>query len=213
MVTRATQRGAAYLSLMVAVAVISAILASTAEILSHAQQRARERHLLWVGDQFRRALVSYSKFPSGVDTYPKELEDLLLDKRRPVIHHHLRRLYFDPMTGSADWGVVRNPQQRIVGVFSKSTQVPIKRAGFPKHYSEFEKASSYADWQFVIGAAAGPKLPGAKPLPGQTGVNPLQPVPTQPGASPLQSGSSPQSPLQPFPGSNSPLQAAPATRR
>ena len=174
------QRGAAYLTLMISVAVISAILATTAEIVSHAQQRAREQHLLWVGDQIRRALVSYSRYPAGIDTYPKELEDLVSDRRRPLVQHHLRRLYFDPMTGSLDWGVVRNPQQRIIGVFSKSKQTPIKIAGFPTLYNEFEKAASYADWQFVIGAAAQPKVP-TPAAPGGVGGGGqppiLQPVP------------------------------------
>jgi type II secretory pathway pseudopilin PulG len=187
MVGRVRQRGAAYLSLMVAVAVTSAILASTAEILSHAQQRARERHLLWVGDQFRRALVSYARFPMGVDTYPKELEDLVSDRRRPGVQRHLRRVYFDPMTGKDDWGVIRNPQQRIIGVFSKSKAVPIKRAGFAKHQIDFEKAASYADWQFVIAAAAAPKLPVAATPPGQGGAGLLQPVPGSQAGSPTTS--------------------------
>ncbi|HEY5761730.1 MAG TPA: type II secretion system protein [Rhodocyclaceae bacterium] len=172
------QRGAAYLTLMISVAVISAILATTAEIVSHAQQRAREQHLLWVGDQIRRALVSYARFPAGIDTYPKELEDLVNDRRRPLVQNHLRRLYFDPMTGSTDWGVVRNPQQRIVGVFSKSTLTPIKTAGFPTHYNEFEKATSYADWQFVVAAAAQPAAPVAPTPAGQGKPAPiLQPLP------------------------------------
>jgi type II secretory pathway pseudopilin PulG len=155
-------RGAAYLAVMIGIAVISAVLASTAQVFSNAQQRDRERHLLWVGDQYRRALLSYARLPLGVETYPKELADLLEDRRRGPLQRHLRRLYYDPLTGSADWEVIRNAQQRIIGVHSRSTRKPIKRHGFPAHYAAFEKAETYADWQFVIGTA----VPGdAAPAP------------------------------------------------
>ena len=129
MVRRRREAGAAYLGLLVAIALVSAILANTAEVVSRTMQRDRERHLLWVGEQIRLALVSYSRIPSGLDTFPKELADLVEDRRKTVVQRHLRRVYFDPITGSEEWGLILNPQKRIIGVYSKSDRKPIRSAG------------------------------------------------------------------------------------
>ena len=176
MVGRAAQRGVTYLALLILVAVVSALLAASAQIISQAQQRDREKHLLWVGDQYRRAILEYAKFAAGADTYPRELADLLEDQRQPVKRRHLRRLYFDPMTGGNDWGLVLNPQQRIIGVYSKSRLKPIRTHGFRAPYLNFRKSKTYADWVFTVGevkpgegealeAPVAPMPEDAKPLP------------------------------------------------
>jgi type II secretory pathway pseudopilin PulG len=174
MVAVRRQRGAAYLSLLVAVAVVSAILANTAEIVSRTMQRDRERHLLWVGEQIRLALVSYSRIPSGVDTFPKELADLVEDRRKTVVQRHLRRMYFDPMTGSEEWGLILNPQKRIIGVYSKADRKPIRSAGFAPQYTHFAKAKSYADWRFGVGTLLPPEEAGKLPPEAGAEVPPAQ---------------------------------------
>ena len=65
-----------------------------------------------------------------------------------------------------------------VGVHSRSTAAPLKSAGFADPYQDFGDAKSYADWQFVIGAAAQPKAL-APAAPGGEDRQPtiLQPVP------------------------------------
>ncbi len=219
MVGRAAERGVTYLALLILVAVVSALLAASAQIVSQAQQRERERHLLWVGDQYRRAILEYGKFAAGVDTYPRELADLLEDKRQPLKRRHLRRLYFDPMTGSNDWGLVLNPQQRIIGVYSKSRLKPVRTHGFRAPYVHFAKAKTYAGWIFTVGEVKpdtegealvapppedakllpevtpvpNPTPEDAKAVPGVTEVPP-QPEPPQPEPAPAEPPPEPEPP-------------------
>jgi len=155
--------GATYLALLLALAFVSSVLASTATIWSQAQQREREKQLLWAGDQFRQALAAYARAGNG--TYPRKLEELLEDPRTPAKRRFLRRIYEDPMTRSTDWELVRNPLGAIIGVHSRSQAVPIKTGDFPERYARFERARTYADWKF---AAVQPKLE----VPSQTARDP-----------------------------------------
>jgi type II secretory pathway pseudopilin PulG len=149
MVSRDAQRGVTFLALLLAVALTSGALAAGAAIWSRGQQREREKQLLWAGDQIRRAIVAYSQITvDGVSRYPTSLADLLLDPRSVVPRRYLRRIYDDPMTRSTDWGLIHDPAGRLVGVYTRSNGVPIKRAGFDAPYVRFETASTYADWRF-----------------------------------------------------------------
>lgn len=116
---------------------------------THAQ-RAKEEELLFVGDQFRRAITSYySSVPAGKNrTLPRSLDDLLEDKRFPMPVRHLRRLYPDPMTGQADWVLIEGAGG-ILGVHSRSTLSTFKRRGFPIQYPDFQGKETYAEWVFV----------------------------------------------------------------
>jgi type II secretory pathway pseudopilin PulG len=162
MVIRPThrQRGAAYIALIVAVAVTSAALAAAATVWSQAQQRERERDLLWTGEQFRRALRSYA---AGDGTLPRRLEDLLEDARTPARRRHLRRLYVDPMTGQADWVLLRDARGGIAGVHSRSERAPLKTGGFGAPQAGFANAERYADWQFLAAALPAARQPRLAP--------------------------------------------------
>jgi len=145
-----TQRGFTYLGALFLIVLMGLALAGTGELWSTSSQRAKERELIWVGTQYARALRSYYQAPAaGVPSYPLELEELLEDHRHPSVRRHLRRLYPDPVTGSADWGLIRGYEDRIVGVYSRSEREPMKTAGFPPRWSSFEGATRYADWKFV----------------------------------------------------------------
>lgn len=130
--------------------VIMASLATTVAVNS-AQldaQRERELQLLFVGNQFRNALASYyASGAGGVTQFPETLQQLLIDERWPQARHHLRKLWSDPITNSPDWVLVRS-QGRIVGVHSRSTAAPLKRANFGEG-NDFAQAKSYADWVFA----------------------------------------------------------------
>jgi type II secretory pathway pseudopilin PulG len=99
--------------------------------------------------------------PSG---YPASLEALLKDERFPGIRRHLRKVFVDPMTGKAEWGLVQ-VSGRIVGIHSLSTAVPIKQAGFEGDEQAFTGAQSYAEWIFgplaQMSAPAGGKTIGS----------------------------------------------------
>lgn len=114
-------------------------------------QRAKEAELLFVGDQFRRAIKSYySSIPPGKSrALPRSLDDLLEDPRFSMPVRHLRRLYLDPMTGQADWVLIQGAGG-ILGVHSRSTVSTFKKRDFPIQYREFQDKETYADWVFVI---------------------------------------------------------------
>lgn len=114
-------------------------------------QRAKEAELLFVGDQYRRAIKSYySSVPAGKSqSLPGSLDDLLEDKRFPMPIRHLRRLYPDPMTGEADW-VLMQGAGGILGVHSHSTLSAFKKRDFPIQYRDFQDKETYAEWVFAI---------------------------------------------------------------
>jgi type II secretory pathway pseudopilin PulG len=150
------QRGVTYLALLLAVVLTSGVLATGATAWAQLQRREREKQLLWAGDQIRRAIAGYAQAGApGGPQYPATLQDLLLDPRSPARRRFLRQIYDDPMTVGTDWGLVRNPQGRIVGVYSRSTAKPVKTARFPPAYAQFEKAASYTDWRFMAQAPPG----------------------------------------------------------
>jgi len=175
--------GFTYVWLLLAVALMAAGLAAVAEVATTAMRRDKEAELLFVGDQFARAIALYRASSPGSQQYPQKLEDLLADNRLPNTRRHLRRIYPDPMTGSADWGLVRGPGGGIVGVYSRATTRPLKTANFPKGYEAFANAASYADWHFVastdgrIAAALAGMTPqsGATSAPSSVTLKPLAP--------------------------------------
>lgn len=154
-------RGFAYLVVLGLVAATAGATTWLVPVWQTAAQRERERELLAIGGEFRNAIGSY--VAAGIQrSYPRRLEDLLLDPRQPGIRRHLRRIYADPMTGSPRWGLVRAPDGGIAGVYSLSEARPFKQQGFEPADSAFAGARRYADWQFVHRDAA--PVP-ARPVP------------------------------------------------
>jgi type II secretory pathway pseudopilin PulG len=153
---KARQRGFTYIGLMIVVAIMGGGLAAFGQITSHATQREKEAELLFRGEQFRAAIESYYK---KEQRYPKALAELVEDKRYPMPLRHLRRVYDDPMTGKADWGVVEAPGGAgVMGVYSKADGAPIKTGNFPVAYQAFADAARYEDWKFIHSP---PGLPAA----------------------------------------------------
>jgi type II secretory pathway pseudopilin PulG len=156
--------GFTYVGLLVLIALIGVALAGAAEVWHGAQQREKERELLFVGDQFRRALASYQ---ANGGSYPARLEDLLKDPRVPGVRRHLRRIYRDPITGSNEWGLVK-VGNAITGVHSLSTQEPLKKAQFRLVDQDFEGKTKYSDWVFMAKPGQAAAAPGARPAAGGT---------------------------------------------
>jgi type II secretory pathway pseudopilin PulG len=157
---RSRSRGFTFLSLLIVVAITAAVLATAGGVYSQAAQREKERELLFVGEQFRQAIALYYwRTPGGAHQYPKSLEALLKDERWPTTQRWLRKVYLDPLTNTSDWGLVEAPGGAgIMGVYSKSEDVPIKTAGFPARWTSFEEARNYTDWKFVFSPET-PKAP------------------------------------------------------
>lgn len=145
---RRCETGYTYLMLLFAVAAMGLVAAGTAELWSTLARREKEQELLFVGNQYREALRRYHEaVPDAQPRYPARLEDLLLDARLPAVRRHLRRTYADPMTGQADWVLLRQGE-RIVGLHSRAPGRPIKQGGFEKRDEGFAGAASYAEWIF-----------------------------------------------------------------
>ncbi len=158
------QRGFTYLGMLILVAMMGFGLVAFAELSSHAAQREKERELLFIGSQFRDAIASYYNKSPGAKVYPKKLEDLVEDKRFPMPQHHLRRVYSDPMTGKAEWGLVDAPGGGFMGVHSLSEETPIKSGNFSTPEASFEDAENYTKWEFTYSPTglANSVVPGAK---------------------------------------------------
>lgn len=133
-------RGFTYLGALLLVAASSAALAGAAQFWSQARQREKEAELLWVGNQFRQAIaLYYQRSPGSVKRYPQKLEELLEDHRHLNTARYLRRIYRDPITGHAEWGLVPAPGGGIMGVHSLSTAPALRQVG----------GATYAEWRFV----------------------------------------------------------------
>lgn len=154
--------GFTFLGLMVIITIMGISLLAVGEVWHFARKREKEQELLFVGEQFRQAIKSYYAHAPAANKqqpYPVELEDLLKDPRYPSTQRYLRKLYLDPVSGSAEWGLLKNPGGGIYGVYSLSTETPVKQKNFRLIEQEFEGKTSYADWQFKHVPAANANKP------------------------------------------------------
>jgi type II secretory pathway pseudopilin PulG len=151
-------RGFTYLGILIAVAFLGIGLAAIGTVWATTAQREREAQLLFAGDAYRAAIEGYYRSGPMAQRLPQELDELLTDAREPLVRHHLRRLYPDPMTGRADWELIRDPDGGIVGVSSTSQRAPLKRANFAVEDAAFEGTKCYCDWKFVFS----PQRPGRR---------------------------------------------------
>ncbi len=145
------RQGFTLISVLFLMVVFGIVLMGADKFWSTAVKREKEAELLFRGDQIRASIKSYYHSSKGGKnpSYPKSLKSLLKDSRYLTVRRHLRKKYKDPMTADGEWGVILDSGRRIKGVFSKSKKKPLKIAGFPVEYEDFEKAKSYSDWRFV----------------------------------------------------------------
>jgi type II secretory pathway pseudopilin PulG len=153
------ERGVVLLALLLALALGGIAVMAAVDVWSVTRQRAAEEELLFVGDQYRKAILRYylGAPPGTRRVLPATLEDLLEDDRNLVPIHHLRRLYPDPITGSTEWGALRIGD-RIAGVYSLSEKEPIKKARFAPSLQQFTDKTTYREWVFVV------SIPGRGPI-------------------------------------------------
>ncbi len=187
--------GFTYIGLLIAVTIMGIMLAAAGTMWSVAAKREKEVELIFIGHQFRAAIARY--YAAGGFRYPPELADLLSDERSAVPRHFLRQIYRDPMTGQADWQIIRAPDGGVMGISSSSKAKPMKRANFEPLEAGFKDMDCYCDWQFMYEPRRGrvrgttgtaPSLnPGFSPGPSLTpgpGLLPGPGVSPGPGTSP-----------------------------
>jgi type II secretory pathway pseudopilin PulG len=162
-------RGIMLLGLLIVLALSGLALMAAVDMWSMTSQRERERQLLFVGDQYRDAIRRYwfAAPPGKPRLLPGKLELLLEDDRYPTPLRHLRRLYPDPITGTTEWGLLRDGDG-ISGVYSLSEAQPVKQAGFEPIHEFFNGSTRYRDWVFAFvvprrNTLLPPPTPGASP--------------------------------------------------
>lgn len=158
----ARQSGYTYLLVLFIVAGLGLLVAQTGLVWHQAAQRDREAELLVIGVEFSRALSSYAK--AGADhSLPESLQQLVEDRRGPVLVRHLRRIYRDPFTGQPVWGLEK-AGGRISGVYSLAQGVPIREHDLPKELGGLTgEVKSYAEWVFRPLEAGGDTAVGTAP--------------------------------------------------
>jgi type II secretory pathway pseudopilin PulG len=185
------QGGFTYLSLVILVAVIGLVAASTLKMGALLQRARAEQELLNIGAEFSDALQSYANAtPAGQPPQPPSLKELLKDPRFPGVRRHLRKLFVDPMTGSAEWGVVYLADKvGVIAVYSLSDAKAIKLSNFPARYQVFEGKTLISDWKFTMtGKAVSSAAPASTPRGGpavpaaDTAAAPLAPSAGAPAA-------------------------------
>jgi type II secretory pathway pseudopilin PulG len=178
-IRRGRQAGFTYLGLIIFVTIIGLVGAATLKIGALLQRAAAEEELLDIGAAFSAALDSYAAAtPQGASPYPPSLKELLKDPRVPGVRRHLRKIFVDPLTGKAEWGVVYLGEGTtgVVAVHSLSTAKPLKVANFDSRFSGLDNADTISAWRFkardpALGQAPGqtqlgaPAPPAAQPMP------------------------------------------------
>ena len=144
------QLGFTYIGILMIIAISGIALAGVGIVWHQNTQRENEKELLYVGDQYRKAITSYfENNPNGVKQYPKDLKSLEADERAPGKKiRHIRKLYLDPVSRGKEWGLIQQGDL-ITGVYSTSKSTPIKKSGFSPPYESFAEATSYQDWKFA----------------------------------------------------------------
>lgn len=186
---RRRQAGFTYVGMIVFVAIIGLVGAATLKVGALLARAEAEHELLEIGAKFGAALASYAQAtPPGQPQQPLTLEALLRDPRFPLPRRHLRRIFVDPITGRAEWGLVRAAEGGpITGVYSLSKAQPLKLANFDARFLNFENKQHLSEWIFMAREPnrAAPGAPSnAVPTPG-TMPQPVPPAtPPVPGAEP-----------------------------
>ncbi len=143
------QRGIGYLSLLLAVFLLSLGVGKAMDVHASRVQREQEAELAYVGALYREAIRSYyMSAPDGQRKYPARLDDLLKDPRHLVVRRYLRRLDPDPLT-SQPFTLLIAPQGGIWGVASRSAKPPLRLRSPDGVIANGAAPRSYRDWHFV----------------------------------------------------------------
>jgi type II secretory pathway pseudopilin PulG len=182
---RRRQAGFTYVGMIVFVTIIGLVGAATLKVGALLARAEAENELLEIGAEFSAALRSYAQAsPQGQPAQPTSLEALLRDPRFPNPRRHLRRIFVDPITGLAEWGLVRASEGGpILGVYSLSQARPLKIAKFDARFVNFDNKQHLSDWKFTANGQ-GPAAKGAVPEQDATPEVTMFPPPPQPAAPP-----------------------------
>jgi type II secretory pathway pseudopilin PulG len=144
------QRGFSYVAVLAMVALTGIGLAAIGPLWADEARREREDELLRIGRLYAEALARYQKAsPGSAKRFPPTLEVLLMDTRFVGTVRHLRTLYPDPLEPARPWGLLRDADGGIRGVFSQSDAPPLRTVPVVLGAMTLAPAARYSDWQFV----------------------------------------------------------------
>ena len=143
------QTGFSYIGVMVTLVIAAIGLQGAAVMWQQQSQRNNEARLLETGEAYRLAIGRYyESTPQPVKQYPVRLEELVEDKRFPVLKRHIRKLYPDPFLAKQGMTLIMK-DGRIIGVRSQSLLAPIRNVGYQAFQEGFQNAKHYSEWQFI----------------------------------------------------------------
>lgn len=150
------QCGFTYIGLLLIIALSGLFLAGAGVVWSTTLQREKEEELLAIGQEVQAAIAQYYlRTPGTVKRYPPNLEALLFDPRQAAVTRYLRKIYRDPMMGNTNWGLIASPDGGVMGIYSLSDHVPIRR-NFDGTSLDFVGREKYSDWRFQYVPAISP---------------------------------------------------------
>ena len=146
---RSSEKGYTLVAVIVAIGVMSILMAAAVPVWRHVMKREKEKELLFRGNQYIEAIDRYYR---KFGRLPIQLEELLKTKC-------IRKLYTDPMTKDGKWELINFrgglPEDRrrlpgaessqplatnsIIGVYSKSKD---------KSIFIYQGKSQYNQWKF-----------------------------------------------------------------
>jgi type II secretory pathway pseudopilin PulG len=206
--------GFTYLSLIILVAIIGLVSASALKLGSVLQRSRAEQELLDIGAAFSDALQSYANAtPAGFPPQPPSLKELLKDPRFPTVRRHLRKVFVDPMTGKAEWGIsYLGDKVGVLAVYSLSDAKPVKIGNFPQRFQGLAGKQKISEWRFAATGGTLP-VPGQNQQPGAVEVKPGMPLPGSPATpippAPVTPQPAPPPPPEPEPQPEPPPEPAP----
>ena len=144
------QRGFTYVAVLAILALLGIALAAVGTRWADRVQHEREQELLRVGRLYAQAILAYHRGSPGSDkTWPKTLDDLELDPRMLGTVRYLRAPYTDPMVPGQPFGLVRDADDTIHGVYSTSAATPFRQGTIDLGVVVLSPAQRYSDWQFI----------------------------------------------------------------
>jgi len=103
----AGQGGFTYFMLLWWVALSGIMLAALSQQWRFERRREKEAEMVARAQEIVSAIATYRQAVPNSGG-PASLQDLVEDRRGPRTLRHLRRIWVDPLTGRADWGLVRD---------------------------------------------------------------------------------------------------------
>ncbi len=144
------QSGFTLIAVLVAMVLLALGVSQVTTVVSQQAQREREALLLQIGLAYQQAIGNYyENSPGTVKRWPRDVTDLIEDKRFVTLRRYLRKAYADPVSPGKDWEFIRASDGGIQGVYSQSELAPIRSAAIELPGLSLPAASQYSQWQFV----------------------------------------------------------------